>query len=41
MKWKLKKYKTEPSSWFAELAGAIGKGLMAGAAGTLAIHYRR
>jgi hypothetical protein len=37
MKWKLKKYKSEPSSWFAESAGAIGKGLMAGAAGTLAI----
>ncbi len=37
MKWKLKKYKNEPASWFAELAGALGKGLMAGAAGTLAI----
>ena len=37
MEWKLKKYKSEPSSWIAELAGAIGKGLMAGAAGTLAI----
>ncbi len=37
MKWKLKKYENEPSSWFAELAGALGKGLMAGAAGTLAI----
>lgn len=37
MKFKLKKYKSEPSSWFAELAGAIGKGLIAGAAGTLAI----
>ena len=37
MVWKLKKYKSGPSSWVAELAGAIGKGLMAGAAGTLAI----
>jgi len=34
---KIKKYKSEPGYWFAEVAGAIGKGLMAGAAGTLAI----
>lgn len=34
---KIKKYKTQPGFVFAEVAGAIGKGLMAGAAGTLAI----
>jgi hypothetical protein len=34
---KFKRYESEPGFWFAELAGAIGKGLMAGAAGTLAI----
>ncbi len=37
MKLKLKKYKSEPGFWFAEFAEAVGKGLMAGAAGTLAI----
>jgi len=37
MKFKIRKYKNEPGFWFAELAGALGKGLMAGAAGTLAI----
>ena len=35
--YKIKNYKSEPGYWFAEVAGAIGKGLMAGAAGTLAI----
>lgn len=34
---KIKRYKNEPGFVFAEIAGAIGKGLMAGAAGTLAI----
>jgi hypothetical protein len=37
MKFKIRKYKNEPGFVFAEIAGAIGKGLMAGAAGTLAI----
>ena len=37
MQWKLKKYKTEPGFWLSEFASAIGKGLIAGAAGTLAI----
>jgi hypothetical protein len=37
MKFKIRRYKNQPGFWFAELAGAIGKGLMAGAAGTLAI----
>jgi len=34
---KVKKYKSEPGFVFAEVATAMGKGLMAGAAGTLAI----
>ncbi len=34
---KLKRYKNEPGFWLAEFAGAVGKGLIAGAAGTLAI----
>lgn len=37
MKLKINKYKTEPGLAFAEAATAIGKGLMAGGAGTLAI----
>ncbi len=37
MKIKLKKYKSEPGYVFAEVAQAVGKGLIAGAAGTLAI----
>jgi hypothetical protein len=34
---KVKRYKSKPGYAFSEVAGAIGKGLMAGAAGTLAI----
>ena len=34
---KFKKYNSEPGFVFAEIASAIGKGLIAGAAGTLAI----
>lgn len=37
MKFKIKKYKTGPGFVLAEIAGAIGKGIIAGAAGTLAI----
>ena len=41
MKFKLKKYKNEPGFWFPELAGAIGKGLIAGAQAHLPLLYRR
>ena len=37
MKIKLKKYKNKPGYALSEFAGSIGKGLIAGAAGTIAI----
>lgn len=37
MKFKIKRYKNEPTFVFANVASSLGKGVIAGAAGTLAI----